>query len=516
MNPNKSMSQAAFPRVPSRGVSHVVVAVGAALALGIVLDFALISWIRAGPPAGKGELFFLELVVMIAAALVVSATAVIAPETARRVTPFLFVALAWHTGFQVSLDPSGQFVISVFDVLVPLCLFLGLLGRWYLTGSEAKSWFQEHWRLMAVFWAFSLWGLIVAISRDVDPAPMLANFKSLLFYPLIVVVLPWCIRSWKQLYWVIGLMAALIFERTLDGLYQAATREVSKFVTELAHGNLIYRIDGHMAATNQYAAYLVTGGLVLLGLLAASRLRPAVRFALIVPMALMGLALLLTYSRGAWLGMAVGLIALLLILRPGRAAFALAAVVVVAFVVEVVHPGAGSQILLRANDFDHSIAVRENYQSLGFQVVQRFPLGAGWGAWFQRTPGGVQPISGFPWYHDDYLQMATEIGIPGLLSMLAILGSLVSLGWRTSRRVIDPTKMAVVAGLTAAFIALLVQTATDQFLWHADIAPHIWIVAGLLVSSVVLVRADAWKKATIDAALRQADEVDERLPVGYR
>ena len=108
----------------------------------------------------------------------VSATAIIAPETARRVTPFLFIALAWHTGFQVPLDKTDQFVITVFDVLVPLCLFLGMIGRWYETGSSIKLWFQEHWRLFAIFWGFCLWGLVVAILRGVSPPPMLANLKS--------------------------------------------------------------------------------------------------------------------------------------------------------------------------------------------------------------------------------------------------------------------------------------------------------------------------------------------------
>ena len=107
---------------------------------------------------------------------------------------------------------------------------------------------------------------------------------------MIVIILPWCVRSWKQLYWAIGLMLALVFERTLIGLYQAATHQVSRFVTELVHGHLIYRIDGQMAATNQYANYLMSGAIVLLAVVAASQVRKGVRLALAVPLALMALS----------------------------------------------------------------------------------------------------------------------------------------------------------------------------------------------------------------------------------
>jgi len=498
------MSQIALPFAPGRSAGRIIVAMLGALAVCALVDVGLVTWIRVGPPGGKGQIFFVELVIMIAAAMVVAATAVIAPETARKVTPFLFVALAWHTGFQVPLDKTDEFVLTVFDVLVPLCLFLGLIGRWFVTGTTCRAWFEENWRLMALFWGFCAWGLMVALVRGVSPPPMLANLKSLLFYPLIAIILPWCIRSWKQLYWAVGLMLLLVFERTLDGLNQARTHQISRFVTQLVHGQVIYRIDGHMAATNQYAAYLVTGGLILLAIVAASKLRTGVRFALMIPLALTGLALLLTYSRGAWLGTGVGLIALLIILKPQRAAGTLAILAFVALIIQVVHPGAGTQILLRANDFDRSIAARVNFESTGIAVIRHFPLGAGWGAWFQQVPGGVQAIPGFPWYHDDYLQMATEIGVLGALSMIAILGSIVWTGWKAARDAVDANKAALTAGLTAAFIALCVQTATDQFLWHADIAPHIWIVAGLLLSAVLLLRMDDHKRRLIDEALTQS------------
>ncbi|HEV3309626.1 MAG TPA: O-antigen ligase family protein [Chloroflexota bacterium] len=462
------------------------------------------DWIRVGPPAGKGDLFFIELVVLIGGALMLSATSILAPEMARVSAPFLFIALAWHTGFQVSLNSTGEFVLTVFDVLVPLSLFLGLIGHWYMSEANVKTWFSENWKLLATFWAFCLWGLAIAIVRNVDAQPMLANLKSLLIYPMIMIILPWCVRSWKQLYAAVALLLALITERALDGLHQAITHQVLKFQTLLGHGHVVYRIDGDMAATNQYATYLLTGALIFLALVATAKLKPLTRWSMLAPLGFISLALLLTYSRGAWLGTAVALIALVLILRP-RQAFAIVGVFgLVVLAIEIVHPGAGGQIALRANDYDHSIAARQQFQAIALGVIQHYPFGAGWGAWFALVPGGVQPVAGFPWYHDDYLQLATEIGVLGVLPLLAIILSVIFTGAKAARNATDATKAAVVAGLTAAYIGMAVQTGTDQFLWHADIAPHIWIVAGLVLSGAALLRADQKRKETIDAGLEYA------------
>ncbi|GEM_PF-6500219 len=497
-----------LPRLPStaRGPFRLLPPLLGAAVLCLALDLGLLYWIRIGPPAGKGELFFVELAVLLAAAVVVTAAGILAPEAARRAAPFLFVILAWHTGFQVPLEPTQRFVLTVFDVLVPLALFLGLIGHWQLASDDRKTWFQEHWRVMLVFWAFCLWGLLLAIMRDVAVQPMLANLKSFLIYPLIMVIMPWLIRSWKQLYAVVGLMLVLITERALDGLHQALTHQVLKFQTLLSPGHIVYRIDGDMAATNQYATYLLTGALILLALVAASKLSRRSRLALVAPLAFISLALLLTYSRGAWLGTAVAVVTLLFILRPRQSLATLGVFGAIIVIIEVVHPGAGSQVLARANDYDHSIVAREQYQAIGMAVIQHYPLGAGWGAWFARVPSGVQAVPGFPWYHDDYLQLATEIGIAGVAILIWILGSIVLLGWRASRMALDGTQAALLAGLTAAFVGMLVQTATDQFLWHADIAPHIWIVGGLIGAAATLLSAERARQRKIDEAVEFAEQ----------
>jgi O-antigen ligase len=469
-----------------------------------ILDAGLLEWIRVGAPAGKGYVFFVELVLLLAVGTVTLSAALLMPERARIATPFLFILLAWHTGFQIPLG-SDKFVLTVFDVLIPLCVVMALVGRWYQS-MPAPSWFQLHWRVMAVFWGFCVWGLVLAIVRVIDVSPLLANLKSFVLYPIILILLPMCLRTWKQLYWAVGLLVALIVERALDGLHEAASGSYSfKIYDLLPNGQLVHRIDGHMAGSNQYATYLVSGAMICLAIVAASRMKRT-RLLLTFALGFIGLALLLTFSRGAWLGLGVAILALIFILRPKRGVTVLAILVVIVISVELLYPEAKTQFFSRAGQVDVSLLRRQEYYSIGFRVLQRFPFGAGWGAWFQETPTGVIAAPGFPWYHDDYLQLATEIGIPGLMVMLWILGTVLLSGIQAARRALSVNQFALCAGLSTAFLGMLVQTATDQFLWHADIAPHIWTVAGLVATAAMLVRADRNRQSEDPTGEPQADE----------
>jgi O-antigen ligase len=123
-------------------------------------------------------------------------------------------------------------------------------------------------------------------------------------------------------------------------------------------------------------------------------------------------------------------------------------------------------------------------------VIRHYPLGAGWGAAFFRTPNGLTPGTtnvDWPWYHDDYLQLATEVGIPGLAVFLWLWLVLLRRGLRAYYRSRDTLQGALIVGLIASLFAMLVQAATDQIFWHADVGPHIWIIAGLLLAAATLV-----------------------------
>ncbi|MDQ2744527.1 MAG: O-antigen ligase family protein [Chloroflexota bacterium] len=453
-------------------------AIAGGLSLCAVLDFGLLRWIQVGPPGGKGDIFFLEFALLLVGAGIFGVTVLTMPDRLRPAIPAVFAILAWHTGFQVNLSGDDILVVSAFDALVPLIALLALAGHWQ---RDVFPGYAQIVRALAVFWIFCVWGTGLALARGVDPVPFLANLKSFIIYPLIALLIPLCIGTWKQLYVAAGLMLALVSERALEGMREGAS-SVTK--TLLTNGQVVARIDGHMDSVNQYACYLMTGLLVMAAIIVLARSH-RLRLVTALPALAVAAALLLTLSRGAWLATAVGIV-VLASLSGARRALGLVAVALIAWAVLLaVQPHAATLVAGRIGRYDNSIQARQSYLTLGMHVIEQYPLGAGWGAAFVETPTGLQPSNQAPWYHNDYLQLGSEIGIPGLLAFLALWLILLRLTRRAVLR-LQGTQRAISAGLLAACCGLLLQAGTEQMFWRANIAPHFWIVAGFAMAAANL------------------------------
>jgi O-antigen ligase len=472
-----------------------------ALATCSALDLAILTWIRAGPPAGKSaDLFFLEVALLLSGAILLGAVALFAPPSRVRVAvPFVFIALAWHTGFQITLGGDGRLVLSLVDILVPVAIFLALVGRWHRRLSvEALKHLR---RPLVTFSIFCLWGVAVAIARDVFVPPLIGNLKAFTLYPLIALIIPLCITTWRQLYGAVGLFLALAIERTVEGIAHPSYLTT----TLLPTGQVVGRNSGNFASANQYALYVMTGLLIVATLVVAGRSR-LLRLVLLGPLIAMAVVLVSTFSRGAFLGTTVGLL-FLAFLVPRHRAVALIGVAILGYAtVKTLSPDSASRVSARLGTFDSSLQERISSLSLGQEVIAQYPLGAGWGAAFVLTPSGAvadrNPGTAWPWYHDDYLQLATEIGVLGLIAFLALWFRIFRLGLRAYRAARDGPHGAIFIALLSALVAVLFQAGTEQVLWHTDIAPHVWIVGGLLLAAVCLV----------DASIKPATGTGSRSP----
>jgi hypothetical protein len=455
-----------------------------------VLDISVLYWISVGPPLGKGESFFPELVLVGATGLVAGVVSIVSPARARIAIPSLLLVFDWHTGFQLSFSHIWPVILSAFDVLVPVLLVISLLGKWYgELGPGAVVW--RYLRPLGLFGIAAAWGLALGLVRAVDQQALLMNMKALILYPCVVLIMVWTIKTWRQLYGAIGILLLLVTERAVVGLQH---QSVTSVTTILANGRMVSRINGDFASVNQYAFYLMSGVLVALGVIAAGRSHH-VRLLLVVPLVTMVIALLLTFSRGAWLGCGVGVLTLIVLLQAKRALYLLGCIFLLYWAVTIIQPGAATLVSERANSTNElSITQRQDWLQLGLGVVERYPLGAGWGAAFTPTASGPEPdhfwFTDWPWYHDDYLQLATEIGIPGLGVFIWLWFFILRSGIRACTSLRGSPQFGLITGLLAALVGMLVQASTDQFFWRTDIGPHIWILAGLLLAAVSLQRSE--------------------------
>jgi O-antigen ligase len=138
-----------------------------------------------------------------------------------------------------------------------------------------------------------------------------------------------------------------------------------------------------------------------------------------------------------------------------------------------VHELRGDRVTLSSPDRSHELHA-------ALQLFGAHPVtGVGPGnvdlTW-NATPGSSTTMHE-EYVHDEYLQVLVEVGIPGLLLLVAGLGAVV-MGIRRARRgvVFDAT-----AGAVAALVVLAVHSAFD-FLWHVPVVP---LVAAVIVGTLL-------------------------------
>lgn len=392
-----------------------------------------------------------------------------------------------HEALIVAAAAAATFIDSRW---LPLALAVGL-GFWPLRWLVAG---RFTWRTPAD-WGIAGLLLMLPVTLWVTPYPEETRLQVmrllcgiLLFYSLV----NWANHP-SRLQWVgrglagagLGLAAfALVSVRwneyklpfIPDGVYGLFPRLVSNDV----HPNVM---GGALVILLPLAL-----GLLLFGWRSLGRLEQA---GLLVAATGMLVVLVLTKSRGAWMGLAAAL-AVLVVLRWRWGWLALVAGVagVSAWIVSL---GWGPFLeLLTANEAIRGLDGRIEIWSRGLYLVRDFPLtGAGMGAYGPLVdrlyPFFLEPPGSIPHAHNLFLQVAVDLGLPGLLAWLVVVvGVLVGAWrvWQAGRRRSDALALGLGAGLLACLAAMAVHGITDAVVWTmVRSAPLVWAVFGMICAA---------------------------------
>jgi polysaccharide biosynthesis protein PslJ len=229
----------------------------------------------------------------------------------------------------------------------------------------------------------------------------------------------------------------------------------------------------------------VLGGLLMVasGLAVPQLFRGGSRWrqvALLGALAVMGWCLLLTLSRGSWVGLAasVAFIATLKYRRMWLLVFVVAAGVFVLPEAEayVAHLLSGIQMQ------DKAAAMRLGEYTDALKLIGRYPLlGIGFGS----SP----TIDLYLGVSNVYLLIAEETGLLGLAAYLLSLATLFQQGMRRLLTCRDPRLQATLAGLLAALAAACTAGILDHYFFNL-VFPHMaalfWMLAGLVMVIVRL------------------------------
>ena len=232
------------------------------------------------------------------------------------------------------------------------------------------------------------------------------------------------------------------------------------------------RARGLFQDPNVFGPFLIPALLVVLEEILEPRLLTARRPVKALMLAVLAVGVLFSYSRGAWVNLAVALpvMGVVLTLRRGgvrRAAGMLAIAAVAAAVAAgtVAATGSGDFLAERARPQQYDVE-RFSAQRAGLRPAQVYPFGAG--------PGQFESVAGIS-AHSTYARALGEQGFPGLVVVLALLA--VTLGLAAGNAVRGRSTYGIgSAALLAAWCGLLVSSAfVDTLHWR-----HLWIVAALI------------------------------------
>jgi O-antigen ligase len=223
---------------------------------------------------------------------------------------------------------------------------------------------------------------------------------------------------------------------------------------------------------NVFGAFLVPIALILLEDLLNPRLfriGPVWKGSLV---GLLTVGVVLSYSRGAWLNLAVGVVVLLAVLALRRGGgrnvvrVALLASLVTALVVLVLAATGSTDFLLERAHLQEYDAGRFSGQVVGIESAERYPLGIG--------PGQFESYASIS-AHSTYVRALAEQGLLGLILICVVLLSTIAaaVGNTVAGR---ETYGIGSAALLGAFCGILVNGAViDTLHWR-----HLWIVVALI------------------------------------
>jgi putative inorganic carbon (HCO3(-)) transporter len=215
---------------------------------------------------------------------------------------------------------------------------------------------------------------------------------------------------------------------------------------------------------------------------------------------LLAAALILTYSRGAWLSLLAVAPLAVVVLRPPSwpRAVARGLILIVAIGVAIVFltRGAalrpGQEVLVRATSVtdvgDQSILGRLHFWHAAWAIFLDHPLGTGAGTFgvvhaaYQQDPRfyAADP-------HNLYLQTAAEMGVPGVTAIAAMLGSVLLLWRRTMTTSRGTPSYPLIAGTGIALLAFFVHSGIEMnWMFPADPASAFALIGMLAGANHVI------------------------------
>lgn len=390
---------------------------------------------------------------------------------------------------------------------IALGLILVLLLVYYRNRSPQRIWvfprMQGLWLLLLLLAVFpALRGYTLSEGPTYYLTILLAAFLAFWLGNVLA-------QNTERVYRFFSILSALSTALALITLIQALTGKLLFYSPryeqfykldgyfELSTGSSIYRIGGLLVNPDWNGAFLAIVVFIPLSLFFVSSTQRA-KALYIVEVLLILLALLTTYTTGAWLAVIVAFFVFLTLLGNMRSRLILlgllglgSAAVLIFFHTQLVH------------QLQHSTTVSDSMIRVvawqtGLRVIKAFPLtgvGLGQHTYLHRmlpyhVPGKYYRALGTP--QDSFLEVTAMGGLPLGIVFLALLSLAVWWACRNWVRAENKTRTLLAGGIASA-IALTVNSIGNQGWTVAVLAATAWLILGVVSSPLFtgkLINAD--------------------------
>lgn len=343
---------------------------------------------------------------------------------------------------------------------------------------------RRQYRFLKLDIAVLLFAAILTLGGAVNAAgadgtgPLLTVYLLAAWFP---------IRTWlTSLFWRDRVLSCLLFSGSICAgigiLQYALGRGEVQWLDLSMFEDLGGRVTSTFSNPNILAIFLlVIFGLSLGGCFSSA----SVRWFCLIPLSLSGVCLILTWSRGAWLGMIAALMFFFLFHSRGTLAALLVSPLAVLGILPWLPSSIRSRFASIGNLAESSSRYRWNTWRGVLRMIRAHPYGIGNGETAFHTVFPNFAVSGTESVmhaHNVFLQVAAENGIAAAILLIGIFGMAFWLFFATRTANSSRFERAWAIGNAATLLSLIVMGMFDHLWYQPTMFYLIWFVVALLTA----------------------------------
>lgn len=368
--------------------------------------------------------------------------------------------------------------------LFPLSTVLGYLGMGFtfflaVLNGDVRKLFNLGWKDKPLLLVIASFALAIAFSKLFWLSAAIGLFVSgqMALYLLVRAYL----TDGRDIKKAIHLTLLVSIIVSSIGIYQYYFTDMDAVAQGWVDGNIYKDIPARVFSTlfnpNVLGSYLIFIIATALGCLDYANRQRGIILGVVIAVGIT--CLLFTYSRGAWLGLAVSVILFLCWRKEKKYLLGILASPIALVFFDFRH--LWSRVNPLTLQYDSSTAYRLEIWETSLKIFQDNPFwGTGMGTVWYYIPQYSNSIATFIAHsHNLYLQLAVEGGFFGLISFLILVGTIMLMNYDVFRNSRSRRHRGIALGLLVGFTGIMVQGFVDAAIIAPQFGMLFWIYSGI-------------------------------------